>query len=85
MKAKIQTSTKRHPEDLIFETKTFINELTNVQETYFDRLCEQLDLKEEGINWLFDYIHNSGEEGQHISFDEYLSFFNKSYKDFTNT
>lgn len=65
-----------HPEDLIYKSKTFINELEEVQKVYFDRLVHQLNLNSEGEDFLFDYIYNNLEEN---TFEEYLQFFNKSY------
>lgn len=82
MKRKYYTKDNRHPEDAIFEAKMFINELTNVQESYFVKLLRNLDLNEEATNWLFDYIHNSGEEGSKIDFEEYLEQYGKKYGDF---
>jgi antirestriction protein len=72
----------RHPDDVIYETKNFINELSNVQEQYFEKLVEALQLTSEGETWLFDYIYNSGEEGKYLTFDEHLSFYKKSMQDF---
>lgn len=72
-----------HPEDLIYGVKNFINELSNVQERYLEDLVVKLNLTEEGADWLFDYIHNSGEEGEHITFEEYLDFYKKTLKDLT--
>lgn len=45
-------------EDMIFKNLVFIRELTEVQEMYFDTMCEELSLNEIGIDWLYDYIHN---------------------------
>ena len=71
-----------HPEDLIYKSKTFINELEEVQKVYFDRLVHQLNLNSEGEEFLFDYIYNNTEED---SFEEYLQFFNKSYSQMMQT
>lgn len=59
----------RHPEDAIFEVKTFVNQLSAVQEEKFQLLCTQLRLDEKGKDWLFDYVYNCDED---LSFDEYL-------------
>ena len=72
----------QHPEDAIYHTKRFINELTKVQETYFLKLVSDLRLNSSGEDWLFDYIHNSGEEGELLCFDEYLIQCGKEYEDF---
>ena len=73
---------ERHPDDLIHEVKNFINELSNVQEQYFNKLVQDLQLTSEGEDWLHDYIYNSGEEGKYLTFDEHLSFYDKTMKDF---
>jgi hypothetical protein len=46
-------SNKPHPEDEIYKVKTFINGLEKVQEEYFVRLVESLNLSKEGEDWLF--------------------------------
>jgi hypothetical protein len=71
-----------HPEDQIHKAKTFINELEKVQEEYFTRLVENLDLSKEGEDWLFDYIYNSS-ENEFDDFQHYLNGFNKKYEDMT--
>lgn len=69
-----------HPEDAIYKAKTFINELQEVQETYFNKLVDDLKLTKEGETWLFDYIYNS--DDQYDGFDHYLQDFKKKYIDF---
>ena len=73
-------SNKPHPEDEIHKIKTFINGLEKVQEEYFIRLVESLNLSKEGEDWLFDYIHNSS-ENEFDDFQHYLNGFNKKYED----
>lgn len=73
-------SNKPHPEDEIYKVKTFINELQKVQEEYFVRLAESLNLSKEGEDWLFDYIHNS-DKNEFDDFQHYLNGFNKKYED----
>ena len=73
-------SNKPHPEDEIHKIKTFINELEKVQEEYFTKLVESLNLSKEGEDWLFDYIHNSS-ENEFDDFQHYLNGFNKKYED----
>lgn len=68
-----------HPEDAIHKAKIFINELQNVQNTYFEALAEQLNLTEIGQGWLFDYVFNS--DDGYDGFDHYLADFNKEYED----
>ncbi len=61
---------KQHPEDSIFKVKDFINELSKVQDTYFNNLCRDLAL-EDGVvkDHLFDYVYN---EDKMMTFGEYL-------------
>jgi len=73
-------SNKPHPEDEIYKVKTFINELQKVQEEYFTKLVENLNLSKEGEDWLFDYIHNS-DKNEFDDFQHYLNDFNKKYED----
>ena len=47
-----------HPDDLAYAAKVFINELDKVQDAYFQKLIKDLDLNEQGEEWLFDYIYN---------------------------
>lgn len=75
-------SNKPHPEDEIYKVKTFINGLEKVQEDYFTKLVESLNLSKEGEDWLFDYIHNSS-ENEFDDFQHYLNDFNKKYEDMT--
>jgi hypothetical protein len=62
---------KPHPDDSIFKVKDFINELSRVQDAYFESLCFELGLDSEDRlrDHLFDYIYN---EEQLITFGEYL-------------
>lgn len=66
---------KPHIEDEIFRVKNFINELTKIENAYFDKLADDYNFTEDGKNWLFDYIFNSGEEGDKLDFQEYLDSF----------
>lgn len=81
MDTKYYTPDGQHPDDAIVQVKHFINELSNVQEQYFQRLVEDLRLSEEGSDWLFDYIYNSGEEGNHLTFEEHMSYYGKTYQE----
>lgn len=69
-----------HPEDSIHKTKTFINELQTVQETYFNDLVSTLKLNKAGEDFLFDYIYNYNEGLD--DFSHYLQDFDKKYEDF---
>jgi hypothetical protein len=79
MKNEYYTPEGQHPDDAIANVKNFINELSNVQEQYFNKLVSDLRLTEEGEDWLFDYIYNSGEEGNHLTFEEHMSYLGKTY------
>lgn len=63
----------KHPDDRIFATKTFINELSKVQDRYFEKLCRKLKLPKEIEDCLFDYVYN---ENMEITFGEYLDRMN---------
>ena len=68
---------------LIKDNKTIIEAFQRTIDLYFDTLCSELNLTEDGINWLFDYIYNSnvmsnGEE----SFEEYLKNYGKTPDEF---
>lgn len=64
----------KHPDDRIFATKDFINELSKVQDRYFKRLCKKLGATKEVEDYLFDYIFN---EREMVTFGEYLDKLNK--------
>lgn len=85
MKNKYYTPDGMHPEDAIFKVKTFLNELSKIQEDYFQKLVNDLHLNEEGVDFVFDYIHNSGEDGETMEFTEYLEKFNKKYDEMVQT
>jgi hypothetical protein len=75
---------KPHIEDEIFRVKKFINELTNVQTAYFDKLVQDYNFNEKGNDWLFDYIFNSGEDGEIMDFEEYVNHFNINMEELFN-
>jgi hypothetical protein len=79
MNKKYYTPDGMHPEDAIYKVKQFINELTKINESYFQKLSKDLNLNEIGDDFLFDYIHNSGEDGEQMDFCEYLEKFKKNY------
>jgi hypothetical protein len=60
----------KHPDDQIFKVKDFINELSRVQDSYFESLCFELELGEGELkDHLFDYVYN---ERDPLTFGEYL-------------
>lgn len=70
-------------EDKIWKVREFIQELSKVQEVYFNNLFEELngdnfsnefESKEEANEWLFDYIFNGDDD---LSFEEYLANYGK--------
>jgi hypothetical protein len=81
MKTKNYTKDGRHPEDVIYEVKTFINQLQKVQEDYFNKLVQNLNITKEGEDWLFDYVYNSTDEDKYDGFDHYLEDYKKKYDD----
>lgn len=76
----IKTEQARHPEDIIFEVKTFVNQLSKVQEEKFQLLCKELGMNEKGKDWLFDYVYNCEEP---VCFDEYLAKYGVEYAECT--
>ncbi len=72
----------KHPEDAIYEVKSFFDKLKDVQEDYFQRLSKGLRLTEEGEEYLFDYILNIDNEVDEIDdFAHYLETLGRNYKD----
>jgi hypothetical protein len=65
-------------DDEIYRTKTFITELTKVQNDYFERLIEKLieklKLEDKESDWMFNYIFNDTSD---LSFEDYLDTFDK--------
>jgi hypothetical protein len=61
---------KPHPDDSIFKVKDFVNELSRVQDSYFESLCFELELGEGELkDHLFDFVYN---EQKMVTFGEYL-------------
>jgi hypothetical protein len=61
---------KPHPDDSILKVKDFINELSRVQDSYFESLCFELELGDGELkDHLFDYVYN---EQKMVTFGEYL-------------
>lgn len=75
----------KHPEDAIYEVKSFFDKLRDVQDDYFERLSKGLNLTEEGKDFLFDYVYNVSNDDQQIDdFGHYLETLNKNYEDLIN-
>jgi hypothetical protein len=75
----------KHPEDAIYEVKSFFEKLRDVQDDYFERLSEGLNLTEQGKDFLFDYIYNVSNDDQKIDdFAHYLETLGKNYEDLIN-
>lgn len=68
--------TQTHPEDEIYRVKTFINELSLVQDRYHKDLCKKLGTTDEGSDWLFDYVYNHTDAD---TFEEYLEKHGKTF------
>ena len=61
---------KPHPDDNIFKVKEFVNELSKVQDSYFEKLCKDIGIEEGRLkDHLFDYVYN---EDKPVTFGEYL-------------
>jgi hypothetical protein len=75
----------KHPEDAIYEVKSFFEKLRDVQDDYFERLSEGLNLTEQGKDFLFDYVYNVSNDDQQIDdFAHYLETLGRNYKDLIN-
>jgi hypothetical protein len=71
----------KHPEDAIYEVKTFVNKLQDVQEDYVQRLSKGLKLTQEGEEYLFDYIYNIDNKNREIDdFAHYLEILGRNYE-----
>lgn len=79
MNPNFYTKDAKHPDDAINEAKVFINELQQVQETYFNNLLQNLNINENLENWLFDYVYNECSD-TNLMFTEYLEEYNKKYE-----
>lgn len=66
----------KHPDDMIFDTKALIKNLSRIQDQEFTTLVEQLGLTDEGEGWLFDYVFNHTELE---TFGEYLEKYGKTF------
>jgi len=77
------TNSNTHPDDEIFKVKTFINELQQVQEKYYEELRQNLRINEKGEEFLFDYVYNADEEENKKMFSELLEeITGKPYEEF---
>ena len=65
--------------ELLNNIKYLVGEMSKIQTQYFDILLDNLDLLEDGEDWLFDYIFNQTTEQN--SFEEYLEGYGKKLSD----
>jgi hypothetical protein len=56
---------------IISKNKIFFDGLKQVEDLYFETLCERLKLNDLGKDWLFEYIYNF--EEQDVGFDKFLA------------
>lgn len=75
------TADGRHPEDVIFHEKQYIDRLQRHIDEVFNKLTADLNLNEKGTNWLFDYIYN---ESHDIDFEEFLAKTGVTYDTLVN-
>lgn len=73
MKENKKTLLKDIHVDLIIKNRSFIQELSRVQELYYDTLKNELGLSDRAENLLYDYVFNENDEN--LSFTEYLARF----------
>lgn len=64
------------PEEEIYRVQKFIQELSKVQDLYFEQLVESLGLNKEGEDFLFDFIFNETSEK---TFEEYLQNYGRTF------
>ena len=77
MNEKYYTPQNEHPEDRILRDKEFIERLTDVQGECFIQLAHDLNLNEDGYDWLFDYLYNN--DDKELLFGDFLDEHDLSY------
>jgi hypothetical protein len=65
----------------IKQTKFLIEKLSEVQEFYYSALLDEIEIKDESEEFLFDYIFNNSDDE---SFEEYLIRYDKKIEDVFN-
>jgi hypothetical protein len=60
-------------EQKIAKYKAFIMELSEVQESYYQKLVKEINIGAKDEEYLFDYIYNA----DFATFEDYLAQFNK--------
>ena len=60
-------------EQKIAKYKAFIMELSEVQESYYQKLVKEINISAKDEEYLFDYIYNA----DFTTFEDYLAQFNK--------
>ena len=68
-----QINKETNYEQTIAKYKTFIKELSEVQESYYQKLIKEINISEEDEEYLFDYIYNE----DFLTFKNYMAQFNR--------
>lgn len=68
-----QINEETNYEQTIAKYKAFIMELSEVQESYYQKLIKEINISEKDEEYLFDYIYNA----DFSTFKDYLAQFNK--------
>jgi hypothetical protein len=68
-----QINEETNYEQKIAKYKAFIMELSEVQESYYQKLVKEINISAKDEEYLFDYIYNA----DFTTFGDYLAQFNK--------
>ena len=68
-----QINKEKKYEQTIAKYKTFIMELSEVQESYYQKLIKEINISKEDEEYLFDYIYNE----DFSTFKNYMAQFNR--------
>jgi hypothetical protein len=68
-----QINEETNYEQKIAKYKAFIMELSEVQESYYQKLVKEINISAKDEEYLFDYIYNA----DFTTFEDYLAQFNK--------
>jgi Tat protein secretion system quality control protein TatD with DNase activity len=75
------TADGRHPEDVIYQEKEYINRLQQHIDEAFEKMAAKLNLNETGIDWVFDYVYN---EDRDVEFEDVLEKAGLTYDEIVN-